>query len=153
MLTAEQARTHAKLLLGQVATGLDPAAEKDKDKTAITVEQLLGQFFVEHVQVKLKKITQENYEAVIQLNISKVFKRMSIEKVSRRDVARLHFDLRDRPYAANKTLPVLSKFFNWCEKYGHRPDHTNPCRHFDPCRHIDKYREVARQRLYSNTKV
>ena len=143
VLTAEQARTQAKLLLGQVATGLDPAAEKDRDKTAITVERLLGQFFVEHVQVKLKKLTQENYEAVIRLNISKVFKRMSIEKVSRQDVARLHFDLRDRPYAANKTLAVLSKFFNWCEKYGHRPDHTNPCRH------IDKYREVARQRFLS----
>jgi integrase len=144
VLTAEQARAQAKLLLGQVATGLDPATEKDENKTAISVDRLLGQFFVEHVEVKLKKLTQENYEAVIRLNIPQSFKRMPIEKVSRQDVARLHFDLRDRPYAANKTLAVLSKFFNWCEKYGHRPDHTNPCRH------VDKYREVARQRFLSS---
>ena len=144
VLTAEQARGQARLLLGQVAVGTDPASEKDKEKYTINVEQLLAQFFKEHVEVKLKKRTQENYEAVIRLNIPLSFKQMPIEKVTRQDVARLHFDLRDRPYAANKTLAVLSKFFNWCEKCGHRPDHTNPCRH------VDKYREVAPQRFLSS---
>jgi len=144
VLTTEQARGQAKLYLGQVATGTDPASEKDKEKAALTVEHLLGQFFVEHVEVKLKKLTQENYEAVIRLNIPVAFKRMPIEKVARSDIARLHFNLRDRPSAANKTLAVLSKFFNWCEKYGHRSDHTNPCRH------VEKYRVVARQRFLSS---
>jgi len=144
ILTTEQARGQAKVLLGQVAIGTDPATEKDEEKSAITVERLLEQFFVEHVQLKLKKLTQENYEAVIRLNIPKSFKRMAIQKVARQDVAKLHFDLRDRPSAANKTLAVLSKFFNWCEKYGHRSDHTNPCRH------VEKYRVVARQRFLSS---
>ncbi len=144
VLTTEQARGQAKTLLGQVAVGNDPAAERNKEKSAVSVEHLLEQFFVEHVLVKLKKLTQENYEAVIRLNIPLAFKRLPIEKVARQDVARLHFDLRDKPYAANKTLAVLSKFFNWCEKYGHRPDHTNPCRH------VEKYREVPRQRFLSS---
>jgi len=47
------------------------------------------------------------------------------------------------PSRANKTVMVLSKFFNWCEENEFRDDHTNPCRH------VKKYKEEARQRFLS----
>ena len=53
VLTAEQAIGQAKLLLGEVAVGTDPASEKDKEKYAVNVEQLLAQFFKEHVEVSV----------------------------------------------------------------------------------------------------
>ena len=45
------------------------------------------------------------------------------------------------PVRANKTVQVLSEFFNWCEENEYRDDHTNPCRH------VKKYKEEARQRF------
>jgi integrase len=51
--------------------------------------------------------------------------------------------MRDKPYQANRMLALLSKFFNWCEKHGYRPDGSNPCRH------IEKYKEQRRERFLS----
>ena len=61
----------------------------------------------------------------------------------RQDIAKLHYELASKPYQANRTLAVLSKFFNWAEKHGLRPDGSNPCRH------IEKYRESRRERFLS----
>lgn len=66
-----------------------------------------------------------------------------IKDVTRQDVAQLHHGLRKIPTSANKLLAILSKFFNWCEKFGYRSDHTNPCRH------VEKYKERPRQRFLS----
>jgi len=38
---------------------------------------------------------------------------------------------------------LLSKFFNWCERQGHRPDGSNPCRH------VEKFGETKRERFLS----
>ena len=40
-------------------------------------------------------------------------------------------------------ISVLSKFFNWCEKFGYREEGKNPSRY------IDKYKEKKRQRFLS----
>ena len=63
------------------------------------------------------------------------------------DVVKLHTSLVDRPYAANRTVALLSKFFNWCEGRGLRPDHSNPCRH------VEKYPEQKRERFLSAEEI
>ena len=63
--------------------------------------------------------------------------------VARAEIARLHLAMKDKPYQANRTLALLSKFFNWCEKHGFRVDGSNPCRH------VDKYRERRHERFLS----
>ena len=142
-VTAEIARTEAKKLLGQVAIGIDPLAKRDEMKEAQTVVEILQIFMTNHVCVKLALNTQVNYESIIRLHIPAHFKKMFIQDVTRQDVARLHHDMRESKSMANKTLAVLSKFFNWCEKYGYRVDHTNPCRH------VEKFKEAPRQRYLS----
>ena len=42
---------------------------------------------------------------------------------------------------------MLSKFFNWAEKHGLRPDGSNPCRH------VEKYREGRRERFLSQVEL
>ena len=59
----------------------------------------------------------------------------------------MHHEMRTRPYQANSTLAMLSKFFGWAEKHGLRPDGSNPCRH------IEKYREGRRERFLSQTEL
>src|SRR4029079_3898160 len=63
------------------------------------------------------------------------------------DVARLHHELGDKPYQANRTLALLSKFFGWAEKHGLRLEGSNPCRH------VEKYREGRRERFLSQTEL
>jgi len=142
-ITADQARVEAKKTLGLVATGTDPLAERDAKREAQTVAQVLELFMAGHVMVKLAKNTQLGYESIIRIHIPETFKAKYIADVTRQDVARLHHAMQSSQSMANKTLALLSKFFNWCEKYGYRADHTNPCRH------IDKYKEVPRARFLS----
>src|SRR5262249_48047105 len=77
------------------------------------------------------------------LHILPAWRHRPIRDVSRSDVARLHSALVDRPYQANRLVALLSKFFNWCERHGHRPDGSNPCRH------VEKFGETKRERFLS----
>lgn len=142
-ITTDQARNEAKKLLAQVSMDVDPAAQRDKAKQAHTVGDLLDRFLSEYVETKLSPRTQVEYETVIRLKIPQWFKRLAIHEPITRDISRIHQGMNDMPTRANKTLSVLSKFFNWCEQQGYRNDHTNPCRH------VKKYREVPRQRYLS----
>ena len=47
-ITPEQARTKAKQLLGVVASGLDPRAQKDKDQVTLSVSELLYEYTEKH---------------------------------------------------------------------------------------------------------
>jgi len=142
-VTPEQARREAKILLAQVSLGIDPMADKDKAKQAPTMHELLQKFLKEHAKAKLSQSTQVEYETVIRLKVPPSLKRKYIHEITRRDISRLHQNMSDMPSRANKTVMVLSKFFNWCEENEFRDDHTNPCRH------VKKYKEEARQRFLS----
>ena len=53
-ITPTFARDEAKRLLGTIATGRDPAAERDKAKADRSVAAVFDQFMAEHVRPKLK---------------------------------------------------------------------------------------------------
>lgn len=142
-ITCEQARVKAKNLLAQATFGDNPLREKDELKSAKHVSELLELFYNEHVILKLAIRTQEAYNAIIKKKLPKKFLEMPIKNVSRQDVAQLHHSMREIPTSANKVLAMLSKFFNWAEKFGYRPDHSNPCRH------VEKFKEIPRQRFLS----
>ena len=97
----------------------------------------------EHVRPKLKASTAASYQRVARLYVLPSLGRRSISEVTRADIARLHHEMSPKPYQANSTLAMLSKFFGWAEKHGLRPDGSNPCRH------VDKYREARRERFLS----
>jgi len=144
-LTTEEARAAAKQSLGKVSIGSDPAAEIDKLRADSSMSSLLKKFDEQHIKVRLKSKSQEDYTRNIRLYIKPNLGHMLVHQVSRQDVARLHHSLRDKPYVGNRVLSVLSKFFNWCEKFGYREEGKNPCRF------VDKYKEKKRQRFLSST--
>lgn len=142
-LTTEEARGLAKNALGQVSIGTDPAAENDKTRADSSMMVLFEKFDEQHIEVKLKPKSQEDYRRNIRLYIKPNLGHMLANEVTRQDVARLHHALREKPYVANRVLSVLSKFFNWCEKFGFREEGKNPCRF------VDKNKEKRRQRFLS----
>lgn len=146
-ITPTFARDEAKRLLGTIATGRDPAAERDKAKADRSLAAVLDQFMAEHVKPKLKASTAEGYQRVARLYVLPSLGRHSIGEIKRADIARLHHEMRSKPYQANSTLAMLSKFFGWAEKHGLRPDGSNPCRH------VGKYPEGRRERFLSQTEL
>lgn len=142
-VTADQARTRAKELLGAVAGGGNPAEDISRHRQAPTVAIVAERFFREHVLERCKLSTQREYRRAIDLFIGPAIGPFKVVDVTRADIAQLHHKLRDRPYQANRVLGVLSKMFNLAEIWCLRPDGSNPCRH------VHKYPERKRERFLS----
>jgi integrase len=146
-LTPEQARSEARKLLGQVAAGSDPAADRDNMKVDNTLGALMKRFLEEHADAKLKKSSADEYRRIAGMYVLPSLRHRRINDVARSDIAKLHHSMRGKPYQANRCLALLSKFFNWTERHGFRPDWSNPCRH------IEKYKEQKRERFLSENEL
>jgi integrase len=146
-LTPASARIEAKRLLGEVALGRDPASDRDRLKADKSLTAVLDQFMSQHVKSKLKASTAREYERICELYVMPRLGCRPVSDIKRQDIAKLHHELASKPYQANRTLALLSKFFNWAEKHGLRPDGSNPCRH------IEKYREGRRERFLSEDEL
>jgi integrase len=142
-LTPDQARKEAVRLSGAIASGSDPAASRAAEKSALTVRGLAERFLNEHVATKTKPRTAVEYRRLVENMIVPALGRKRVRDVTRGDISRLHHDQRATPYAANRTAAVLSKMFALAEKWGERPDGSNPCRH------VEKYTERKRERMLS----
>jgi integrase len=139
--TPESARREALRLLGLKAAGQDPATARDRQKGALTIAELGTRFLSEYVAHHCKPKTAEEYARALERHINPALGRHRIGDLARADVGRLHHQLRDRPYQANRSLAVLSKMMNLAEAWGLRPDGSNPVRH------VRKYREDKRERF------
>jgi integrase len=69
--------------------------------------------------------------------------RLKVSAIARADVVRFHQSMKAKPGAASRCLALLSKMFNLAEKWGIRPDGSNPCRH------VEKYPERSLGRFLS----
>jgi Arm DNA-binding domain len=137
--TAETAHAEMKRLLGMVEGGADPAADGIARKEAPTIADLAERFLAEHVEAKRKASTALGYRRLLDRVILPALAMDAI----RHDIAKLHHGLRETPYQANRLLAVLSKMFNLAERWGLRPDGSNPCRH------VEKFGERKRERMLS----
>lgn len=142
-VTADEARTKAKSVLGDVADGENPALRIAFERGSPSVREVCERFMEGHVATHCKPRTATEYKRSVDLFIVPAFGNRRIVDIERADISALHHDMRDKPYQANRTLGVLSKMFNLAEVWGLRPDGSNPCRH------VQKYTERKRERFLS----
>jgi integrase len=142
-LTPEQARKEAARLSGAIVQGSDPAALRAAAKSAPRMTALAERFLKEHVATKTKPRTAIEYSRLIDSIIVPALGRKQVRDVTHADISRLHHTQRATPYAANRSLAVLSKMFALAERWGERPDGSNPCRH------VERYAERKRERMLS----
>jgi integrase len=141
--TAETARAEAKRLLGLVAHGEDPAGAKAAAKSAPTVAELAARLLAEHAEAKRKPSTVREYRRLLEHVVLPVIGTRKAADIARRDIERLHQGRRITPTEANRALACLSTMFNVAERWGVRPDGSNPCRH------LEKYPQRRRERFLS----
>lgn len=142
--TPVTARREAERLLGEKATGRDPAKARDMARVAGTIEQLGQRFLDDYVPAHCKDSTAYEYRRAVELFITPALGQHRIIDLERPDVSAMHHELRDKPYQANRALGVLSKMMNLAEEWGLRPDGTNPTLH------VKRFTEEKRKR-YLNT--
>ena len=142
--TAASARKEALRLLGQIASGLDPADARRQAGKTPTVAALARAFRDEHVAPKLKTSTATHYRNLIEAYLIPALGKVRVDQVSEIDVGKLHHSLRTTPYQANRLLAVCSKMFSWAERQGMREKGTNPCIG------IERFKEKSRERWLSD---
>jgi integrase len=99
------------------------------------------------VPTHCKPTTAAEYKRSVDLFIDPKLGTRRLADIVRADISKLHFEMRDIPYQANRTLGVLSKMLNLAEEWGLRPDSSNPCRH------VKKYKETKRERFLTSEQI
>lgn len=114
-LTVEQARKEAQKVIGQIATGVDPIAEKQAQKmSVITLEQVFNDY--KQARKSLKHNTLYNYERVLNIGFagwkSKPFLSITKDKVAK------HHEKLGKEHGeayANLAMRLLRALFNFAE--------------------------------------
>jgi integrase len=140
-LTPENARKIAKTQANKVLHGGDPGAERSEAAKAPSVAQLAERYMAEHARPKKKPRSAKSDESNLNNHVLPALGPKKAAAITRADISRLHHSMRKTPGAANRVLALLSKMFTLAEKWGLRPDGTNPCRHVErnPERKLERF--------------
>ena len=147
VLTPEQARRRAALLLAQARNGGDPAANRDEAMHSPTMVHLAERYLAQHAHAKKKPSSAATDHRNLDRHVLPRLGSRRVADLTRADIGLLHHAMRETPGAANRVLALLSKMFNLAERWGLRPDGTNPCRH------VERYRERKMERFLSQTEL
>jgi hypothetical protein len=140
-ITPERARMRAKVILGAVAHGHDPAGEKTAERGTPTVAELTDRFMADHVRAKRKASTAEFYRDILDRIVKPALGTTKADKLTRHQVGKLHSSLSETPFQANRMLAVVGSMYAFAGRAGIVPEGTNPARG------IDKFKESCRERF------
>jgi integrase len=146
-LAPEAARTRAKAILGAVARGEDPAAEKTDERAMPTVAELADRFMVEHVEPKLKPGTATLYRIIIARIVKPELGATKADRLTRAAVAKLHGKLKATPAHANRSMTMLASMMSFAARVGILPEGANPVRK------IARYPEQRRERFLTTEEL
>ena len=136
-ISIEQARKLAQRTTAAIAEGIDPMAEKRRQRAGETLGTLFTYYMETHARVHKKSWQQDQWR------FGRYLKRWSNRKlveIERRDIQALHAKVgrEQGPYAANRLLSMLRKMFNVARNVGHESN---------PAIGVQRFREQSRDRL------
>ena len=143
-LTPDEARSEAKKLLGAVEKGVDPVEERRLARGIRTFREIADEFMQRHVTPKRKDSTRYEYERLLEVHIYPTIGSRRITDVRRVDVARLHAELADRPFVANRCVALVSSVWNWAARREEVQFANNPAKG------IDRNPEQGRERYLTS---
>jgi len=148
-LAPEAARTQAKILLGNIANGADPAAEKRANRPKrdrLTFDELAQLYLDQYA--KVRKSSWKNDEGYLKKPRAKWKRRIAAE-ITDDDVAELLEEIgATAPVGANRTQSVLHTLFSWAKEPGRKHVSINPVA--DMRR---RYQETPRERVLNDEEI
>src|SRR5262245_57131468 len=141
------ARDKARELRREIEDGGDPLGEIEAERAAPTVSDLIERFRAEHLPKKRPRTASE-YGYLLQLHIEPHFgQHAKVGDVRFEDIDALHRKITKSgsPYAANRTVALLSKMFALAVHWRMRPD--------NPVKGIERNKEYNRRRYLSSDEL
>jgi integrase len=141
------AREEAKRLKQEIDRGVDPLGDLQEQRAAPTVAELCDRFEAEHLPRKAPSTAGE-YRRSLRNHVRPFFGlHTKVGDVAFADIDRLHRRLtaEGKPFAANRTLALVSKMFSLAVRWGMRSD--------NPCRNIERNYEGKRRRYLSGDEL
>ena len=108
------------------------------------MHELAKRFVEEYIPARCKQSSAHSYARAVRQHVLPRIGNRRVADVTRGDVATLHHEMRAIPYAANRTLGILSAMFTAAELWGLRREGSNPCRY------VKRFREQRRERFLSD---
>jgi integrase len=127
-LTAEEARRIAREKLLTATQGRDPAEERAEKRAVSTLTVFSERYLAEYAAAQKKSGTIETDRINLRCHILPALGHLPLTAISKTDIAKLNHSMKDRPGAANRTMELLSNMMNVAERWGLRPEGSNPCR-------------------------
>lgn len=141
-MTAEEARKLARELLGNVAKGGDPAAERKEARSAPTMADLVNYYFdVYAPQQSLAAGTTQKNRRFWGQHIKPRLGTRKVAAITQADIRALHLARKETPTDANRMLRFLSRLFTLAVQREWRAS--------SPCVGIKLYPENKRERWLS----
>lgn len=148
-LPPDLARNQAKILLGAVANGADPAGEKRSARPRrdrVTFDQLAQKYLDEYA--KVRKSSWKNDESYLKRPRAK-WKRRPADEITDDDVAELLEKIgANAPVSANRTQSILHTLFSWAAEPGRKHVKENPVRNMKR-----RFNEAARERVLTDGEI
>jgi len=143
VLTPDEARRLARAKLLDAHHGLDPVADRSKERAAPSLSDVLAEYIAD-VQATKASSTAELYAHYIRAFVEPELGRRKAHTIKRADILTFHRSLGvSRKATANRVLSMLSGVFTFAAKRGLVPDGHNPAQG------LDKFREEGRERYLS----
>jgi integrase len=147
VLSAEQARQRAALIIARIKAGEDPVPLPLPAKHAggPTVADLAGRYLKEHVAVRCKPKTQRTARSVVNRHIVPTLGRLPLQAVERRHVMAMHESLCETPAMANMAVETLTYMYKLAKGWDMVPEDL-----VDPCRSIPMNPRLKRERFLTD---
>lgn len=147
VLTLSQAKDQAKKLLGQVAAGEDPAEERNKLRSGLSISKLADRYMNDHCRHHCKESTIAAHNWLLKKFIRPLYGSRSIYDISQNDIIALKNKLSDTPYNFNRTLGLLKAMYQKAVEWGLITAAENPVIG------IPAFKEKKRERFLSDEEI
>lgn len=147
--TLSEARRRAKLLKDRIVAGEDPSGDWENKRKELTVLEVFEMAMKKHWGKDQYQKSGWAYEVErnFENHIQPHFAHDKLSDVRPVHIRNWHESLREKPYAANRSLDVLSKIFNFAIEQELLPQGSNPCLLVKP------FEERARSRIASREEM
>jgi integrase len=129
VITQHQALTVARRVLAYASVGYDPAADRQRIRSAPRFDDFLDEYW-RRWSPQWKASTQETHAFYRRHYLDGAFPGVFIDELNEAHVTQWFARLNDDtgPGACNRVLTILNNMLNKAEQWGYRLENTNPCR-------------------------
>ena len=146
-LTADEARSAAKKILGAIEGGADPIGLRRAARGARTLGEVAKDFIALHARAKRKPRTADEYQRILDYHILAALGSRIMADIGKGDLSRLHSRLSGSPGAANRVLALFSAIWNWAAKRDEVAEAANPARQ------VERYPEHGKERYLTGDEI